>query len=729
MAESLIEFSGIGNYRIISWSEPFKNVESFTGWTIDTSGEDPPHIYLYLEYRWSINGSNWSLWTELTESSIQSILISPDNPLWIEIRMTASSDENSSPYYPPGTPLSPPIVLLDFELNLTYKTVDPRSLMSNPPAPLCSKELTNYPIVFSDCDFTFRPYDINRSINMYQDLSKIVNNVFGHEVVYYSVQPQGRGKDVVLKEYNLFNVVDEKCIKVMVPNNQFPDAALTFDSWGLNFAQPFEIHIDRKYFEGIFGKGSQPRKRDIIYFPITNRIYQIDSMYVFRDINNYPVYFKIQLTKYEVKKNTTFLNTEAETELLDYTVNTKDLFGEEIKNEEIELTKPQQYAITSQRRFEDPIRSYINKDLPIIEYDLNNNWTIVFNNYYDLDKIFVDSQNQVDPSSPEILQIERDAVRWKADPILTENEERSFLCWFRNRNYLDRSKLVPKPASKLSITIDNIGTDEITYSTYPIPHKLVMGGNPNGFVSILADGTRSGGFELIEILDQFRFKIKDNGAPSPANTAGWKMQKAQSRILFDGYYNGQGILIDFIWSGSNSVNSPSDNNYLQTGSFRIKINNLEIISPFGAGIPSTIGEFIPTTDDWYGFVFNFSNIFRQYSINVWRLTYDPDNPSTQTSDLSLVHSLDGVTSQVYTFDIPPVIEESYDSPFYGTNNYSYKTRSCPLWVTNYRFFKQMVEEEKQSTLLNQNIVGDAQLAIIIDNAKPILKLPKVARNR
>ena len=121
--------------------------------------------------------------------------------------------------------------------------------------------------------------------------------------------------------------------------------------------------------------------------------------------------------------------------------------------------------------------------------------------------------------------------------------------------------------------------------------------------------------------------------------------------------------------------------------------------------------------------------FRQYSMKVWALTYNPDNPATQTSDLSLVHSLDGVTSQAYTFNVPPVIETDYDSPFYGTNNYSYKTKSSPLWITNFRFFKQMVEEEKQSTILNQNIVGDAQLGIIIDNAKPILKLPKVARNR
>lgn len=729
MAETLIDFSSIGNYRIISWNQPYKNVESFNGWIIDTSGENPPHIFLYLEYRWSINGSNWSLWSQLTEESVQSLSISADNPLWIEVRMTAMSDENSSPYYPPGTPLSPPIQLLDFEFDLTYKTVDARDLMTAPPAPLCSKELTNYPIVFSDCDYTFRPYDVNRSINMYQDLSKIVNNVFGHEVVYYSVQPQGRGKDVVLKEYTLFDVVEEKCVKVMVPNNQFPDAALTFDSWGLNFNQPFEIHIDRKYFEGIFGKGSQPRKRDIIYFPLTNRIYRIDSMYVFRDVNNYPVYFKIQLVKYEVQKNTSWVDPNAESALLDYTVNTQKLFGEEIQDEETELTKPQQYAITSQRRLEDPIRSYISKGLPIIEYDLNNNWTIVFNNYYDLDKLFIDSEHMVDPASPALLDFERDAVRWKADPVLTENDERSFMCWFRTRNFLDRSRLVPKPAPKLSITIDTIGTNDITYTTYPIPHKLSLGENPNGFISILGDSTRSGGFEILEIVDQFRFKVRDYGAAAPVTTAGWKAQKAQARTLFDGYYGGQGILLDFIWSGSNAVISPTDNNYIQTGSFRIKINNLEVYSPFGAGISSTIGQFIPTVDDWYGFVFNFSNVFRQYSLKVWRLTYDPDNPATQTSDLSLVHSTDGVTTQAYTFNIMPVIDDNYDSPFYGTNNYSYKTRSCPLWATNYRFFKHMVEEEKQSTILNQNIIGDAQLAIIIDNAKPILKLPKVARNR
>jgi hypothetical protein len=111
------------------------------------------------------------------------------------------------------------------------------------------------------------------------------------------------------------------------------------------------------------------------------------------------------------------------------------------------------------------------------------------------------------------------------------------------------------------------------------------------------------------------------------------------------------------------------------------------------------------------------------------MTYDPSNPMAQTSDLSLVHSLVGSLSQAYTFDIPEVIETDYDSEFYGTNNYSYKVSSSPLLLTNIRLFQNMIEESKQSTILNQNVVGDSQLAIIIDNAKPVLRLAKIARNR
>jgi hypothetical protein len=714
-----IIFSSIGNYRIISYNSAFKDVNRFRGWIIETSGEVENSSYLLREFRWSTNNSNWSLWMPLLQENVDVIELDPNNDFYIEVKFTAHSDEDSSPYFPEGTNLENPIVLENFDLDLQYREIDYRDLATKP-AILCSRELYTKSVIFNqNCgDRLFKPYDVNRGINIYQDLSRTVNTLFGHEVNYYSIQPNGRGKDVVLREYSLFDVVAEKCVKVMVPGNNFPDNKPIYDTFGIQFEQPLEIHIDRKYFESIFGKGSAPRKRDIIFFPLTNRIYQIESTYLHRDFNLYPVFFKCQLMKYEVKQNTQFINKTAEQELHDYTVNTKDLFGEETQEEIEKVTKPQQYFVSSQRRAEDPTRNYIDQYLPIIEFDLNNNYTIVFNSYYDLERYIYD-----DPLSTSKTEEQREAVRYKSVPALGDNDELSFTCWFKTRNYIDKTKLVNKPAAKLSISsyVQNSGT--ITYSS-STPHKLSMA---DGYVSIFADSARSGGFKILSIPDQYSFRVADNGSAISGSIATWRFQKAQARNLIYGRKDGEGISIQMIWSGSNLT--PASTEYLQTGSFRILINELEILSPFGAGTNSPIGNFIPTLDDWYGFVFNFSNIFKQYSVNVWQMLYDPENPDAQTSDLGIVHFKEGLISQKYTYQIPSDIEQSNQVETWKTDNNSYKILGSPLYLTNLRIFQNMIEKEKQSAILNQNVVGDSQLAIIIDNAKPVLKLPKIAKNR
>lgn len=719
-----IVFSSIGNYRIINYSTAFSDVKKFNGWILETSGEISGSRYLKKEFRWSLNNSNWSLWIDLTEENTSSLDLNPENKLYLEFKFTATSDEDSSPYFPEGSQLDPSIEIENFDLDLDYNVPDYRDLIQKP-AVLCSKEMYTKSIIFNeDCDPNklFKPYDVNRGINVYQDLSRTVNTLFGHEVNYYSVQPSGRGKDVVLREYSLFDVVAEKCIKVMVPGNNFPDNKPIYDTFGIQFENPIEIHIDRKYFESIFGKGAQPRKRDIIFFPLTNRIYQIESTYLHRDFNLYPVFFKCQLVKYEVKKNTQFLNAEAEKELHDYTVNTQDLFGEETKDEIEKVAKPQQYFVSSQRRNDDPTRSYIDQNLPIIEYDLNNNWTIVFNSYYDLERFLYE-----DPTSTSKTDEQRQGVRYKSLPSLGDNEEFSFTCWFKIRNYVDRTKLVNKPASKISITSYTQGDGTINYSTYPIAHKLSLATNPEGYVSILADAPRSGGFKIIGIPDPYTFTVKDTGSPVTSSISTWKMQKAQARTLLYGRKGSEGIWIQMIWTGSNT--SETSTEYLQTGSFRILINDLEIISPFGAGTSSPIGQFIPNLDDWYGFVFNFSNIFKQHSINVWKMLYDPENPEAQTSDLGLIHTKEGINSGKYAFNLPTDVELDNQKETWKTDNNAYKILGSPLYLTNLRVFQNMIEKEKQSAILNQNVVGDSQLAVIIDNAKPVLKLPKIAKNR
>ena len=712
---SPIDFTLIGNYRIISYDTPFLDVTSIRGYISDTENEVlPDYAFLYYEYRWGLNGENWSLWVEMSQENLSLLTIDPNNPLYLELRITAKSNENISPFIPIGGNINPPILLNDIEPDLSYRIIDQRNFATKPKI-ICSDQKYDKPIIFNpNCVNTFNPYALNRAINIEQDLSYSINTIFGHEVNYYSVQPNGRGKDIILREYNLFDVVSDKCIKVLVNKNDFGDGKPIYDSFGLVFDGPIEVHIDKKYFESFFGKGAQPRKRDIIYFPLTNRIYSIEATYLHRDFNYAPIYFKCQLIKYEKRTDVSWNDEEKEKQLHDYTVNTKDLFGEETDNQIEKITKPQQYYVSTYRRNEDPIRSYISNNLPIIEYDLNNNWTIVFNSYYDLETLSYDG--------------EEEAVRYNISPILTNKDEISFTCWFKTRNFIDKTKLVPKPPRMLAIQSYQQASGTITYSTYPVKHSLSIAGSPSDYGYICIDGgNKTGGYKILDIPDEYNITIFDDGELIDS-ISGWKLQKAESRTFFNGYYQNSGISIEMIWTGTNLPDA-TKRDYLQVGSFRILLNEQEILSPFGETIINSMSNFIPLLDDWYGFVFNLSNVFKQYSINVWGLTYDPTNPTTQTSNLLLLHYKESHLNEQIEFNISPSIEENHDNPTWHTNNNSYKILTSPLYLTNIRLFKYMIAQEKQSAILNQNIVGDSQLGIIIDNAKPIIKLAKLAKNR
>jgi hypothetical protein len=111
------------------------------------------------------------------------------------------------------------------------------------------------------------------------------------------------------------------------------------------------------------------------------------------------------------------------------------------------------------------------------------------------------------------------------------------------------------------------------------------------------------------------------------------------------------------------------------------------------------------------------------------MLYNPDDANAQTSDLGLIHSKEGINAAKYSFSLTSEKDVDNQSVYWNTENNSYKVLGSPLFLTNLRIFEYMVEKEKQSALLNQNVVGDSQLAIVIDNAKPVLRLPKIAKNR
>lgn len=753
--DSALNFTYIGNYRVLSWDEPYRYASSFNGWIIDTAGavNNYPIILngesnatvtndIAIDFRYSVDGSTWSLWTNVgtaltgisqnytsgNSATIFPISLDSSKPFYPEFRFTSVIlNPDGTIAYEYDEPIDPSIVIVDFELDLTYNTGPTGSgsivgdLIIRNPVPACSPEKSNRPVVFDNCNFTFNPYAINKAVNLYSDLSLIVNKVFGWETNYYSVQPQSRGKDVVLKEYTLFDVVDEKCVKVVVPSNQFPDNKVNYDPFGINFEEPFEVHIDKKYFESLFGRGAQPRKRDIIYFPLTNRIYEINSTYLFRDFMYSPVYFKIELKKYSPKSNTYFRDPAYKEELDGISLNTQKLFGAEVTAEEEQITKPQQYTTSSQRAEEDPIRSYVYKNLPIVGYDLNNNWTIVFNNYYDMAEGFVtDSEFVWEPNKY------RNAVRYKNLPYLQNDGELSYTCWFSLKNYVNENSLSKKPFSPMAITKVSESPTQIIYTTYPYKHGLVpfvaYSENPDGYVAISSDNNHTGGFTVISTPDEYQFGVSNPNLPYTQDPIQLKMQKAQARNFIDGTFldelnNIKGIRIDMIHSGTNE---PSNSNFIQKGSIVVKINNFQFSSNL---------QFIPEQGEWYSMVVNISNKYKQMGVNIWKMSYDPTNPQQQSSDLVKVHEDFRTLSQTYPFIATPDIETNLENPLYGTDNNAYKIYTSPILLTNVRLFKSMIDIDRQSTVLNQNIVRDAQLAHIIDNAKPKLILPKFARNR
>jgi hypothetical protein len=101
-------------------------------------------------------------------------------------------------------------------------------------------------------------------------------------------------------------------------------------------------------------------------------------------------------------------------------------------------------------------------------------------------------------------------------------------------------------------------------------------------------------------------------------------------------------------------------------------------------------------------------MFKQLTLNVWKMQWDSSTNLPSTTELTLVYN-----------KTTPMIREDRTSEVSFTLNPSF------MDLTNVRLFNKVAETDKQTIVLNQNIVKDAQLAIIIDNALPASKLPYI----
>ena len=743
-----------GEYCVLANKEPYCNVEKVT--RIEECFQDTGSgTILKKEFRYSVDGSTYSEFQEINETNLS--VIGPFETVLFQFRYILLSGG--------------PVVVQKARPVFTTIATDPYQGYETPRIENQDKVYA-FPVSYKS-NFLWEPYKMNRAVRLYKDLNLMVNSLFGHDTMYYRALPQGRSKDVFLMEHSLFEHDEGFCVKVVVPDNAFPDNKLNMGPFGVDFEMPFEVQIDKDYYQKIFGEGTGPQKRDVIHFPRTNRIYEVSSSYLFRDFMNEPLYFKVTLIKWLPKSNVE--NSESLDTLESFTRSAGKLFGEEIQAEETKLTNPQQFEKATTK--EDPVRSYVSRAQEIKEERVMNYYTIISEFNYNMSSLVESSQLKVklpteaslekektyyarfSPSStqpdtqlyyshkkmkfrgrdsegysifdyspgsstvqanfitglifspgslfslylndyagsidtaivscdvPEFAEYKRNSIiRYKGDSSFSANENRAFSAWFRLKDS-------PFTKAKISSFIFDMYSREIEV-TLEKDASLFIGDDveltriSNSEFMLFGKVSRiiSGKVYFIEI-PQYVLDFVQTSFSSWTGYIDLQVQKSPSRKFLDSVDSkNKGIRIELF------------------GRRHFKVTMNEEVKYFS--LPNSSPSLAKNI--WYSMFINMSNVFKQLTVNIWKIQWDSSTNLPATTDLQLLLN-------------KTVPLENIDR----SSSVQYYLQPSAMDLTNIRLFNQVAETDKQPIILNQNIVVDADKAIIIDNALPQSKLPYI----
>ena len=267
----------------------------------------------------------------------------------------------------------------------------------------------------------YNPYQQNQAVQLLDKLSTDAEQIFGHKVIYFATDPDSKGFDYTLHEYQLYNVVKEAEIKVSVNNNEFPDSQVVMNQFDLNLFDTLEVHITKKQFKDVFGVQRRPSKEDFMYFCNINRLFQVDHAQQFRGFNNASVYYKLILKKYNKKANVIADTTDIKNRIDMLTQNSTidSLFGFENNQDKNSIAnKPQHKTLTI-----DPIRlDYVARiDRELIE----NSSTVISKSHYDM-------------SSVEYGKVGVNYLNFKTNMLVSDNI--GYIIWFNLNNYIQNEE-------------------------------------------------------------------------------------------------------------------------------------------------------------------------------------------------------------------------------------------------------------------------------------------------
>lgn len=401
-----------GNYRLFSTDEPQCDVLRVMSIdeSVDIGSGDISK--LNRQFRYSLDRINWSMWYDFVPSgspatgmdAIETVQMNPNSNLYLEYKY----EYDDGGFDPLQVPVTVNWISTKLELASIHAPLDLDSVAASS----CTTEFC--PTLVFDRDASFNPYDIGNFVNLYAETSLFVNKTFGIPAVYFRTMPTRGGGDYVFKEWNLFEVVERKCIKVVVPNNDFPDSKLHYNEFGIDYEVPFEIHIDKRYFEMMFNPSAEVRKKDFLYLPMLNRMYEIQGSYMHRGLMMAPLYWKAQIVKF--KPNINYLMKAEDTLFLDNLLLDSEETLSQIANEDIrDAVMPEQYKTISDRYNE--TRSSLNGSLVVRQERFYFNYASLIDYYYDLSQSI--AANSV-------------AVKYKQTGVLDDETKNLTYTWMFN---------------------------------------------------------------------------------------------------------------------------------------------------------------------------------------------------------------------------------------------------------------------------------------------------------
>lgn len=262
----------------------------------------------------------------------------------------------------------------------------------------------------------WQPYEVTKIMSFANMLANQINDIFAWEVDYHLTDPDSNGIDFVLHEYQLYNIVDMKKLKVLVPDNKFPDNMIKFNQFSLDLFDTFELHILKDEFKRKFGIDRRPAENDILFICPINRLYYVKHAQIFRDVMNAGYYYKVILEKYEQKANIRNLHEESKAMLDVITKNTTmdELFGPEKTSEENKIANLDQFKPFTF----DPMRYVVNNKVLRVEQR-------IYNGDLDFSKTHYDFKDVIGKQA---------IIYKKTDNNFTASSNRSFICWFNFNN-------------------------------------------------------------------------------------------------------------------------------------------------------------------------------------------------------------------------------------------------------------------------------------------------------